>query len=59
MEAAFRQYQGWGDTPVDIHRLVAASHYLAAHSPTIRSQAQIYQIAYQLHWGDRLREQTE
>lgn len=59
MEAAFRQYQGWGDTPVGIHGLVAAARYLAAHSPTIRSQAQTYQMAYQLHRGDRLFEQTE
>ena len=59
MEAAFRQYQGWGDTPVGMHGLVAAARYLAAHSPTIRSQAQTYQMAYQLHRGDRLFEQTE
>ncbi len=59
MEAAFRQYDGWGGTPVGIHGLVAAARYLAAHSPTIRSQAQTYQMAYQLHRGDRLFEQTE
>ena len=45
--------------PVGIHGLVAAVRYLAAHSPTIRSQAQTYQMAYQLHRGDRLFEQME
>jgi nitrite reductase/ring-hydroxylating ferredoxin subunit len=59
MEAAFRQFDRWGNTSVGIHGLVAAARYLAAHSPTIRSQAQTYQMAYQLHRGDRLFEQTE
>ena len=59
MEAAFRQYAGWGNTPAGIHGLVAAARYLAAHSPTIRSQTQTYQMAVQLHRGDRLFESAE
>ncbi|MEH2436355.1 MAG: Rieske (2Fe-2S) protein [Nostoc sp.] len=58
IEAAFRQYSLLGDTPAGIHVLVAAARYLAAHSPTMRSQAQTYQIAYRLHESDRLFEET-
>ncbi|MEH2359875.1 Rieske (2Fe-2S) protein [Nostoc sp.] len=58
IEAAFRQYSLLGDTPAGIHVLVAAARYLAAHSPTMRSQAQTYQIAYRLHKGDRLFEES-
>lgn len=57
IEAAFRQYSLLGNTEAGIHILVAASRYLAAHSPTIRSQAQTYQIAQRLHQGDRLFEE--
>ncbi len=58
IEAAFRQYSLWGNTPTGINILVAASRYLAAHAPTMRSQGQTYQIAYRLHRGDRLFEDT-
>jgi nitrite reductase/ring-hydroxylating ferredoxin subunit len=58
IEAAFRQYSLFGKTPVGIHILVAASRYLAAHSPTMRSQGQTYQIAERLHKGDRLFEES-
>lgn len=58
MEAAFRQYSLWGNTPTGINILVAASRYLAAHAPTMRSQGQTYQMAYRLHRGDRLFENT-
>ncbi|BAZ22711.1 Rieske [2Fe-2S] domain-containing protein [Kalymmatonema gypsitolerans NIES-4073] len=54
VEAAFRQYSFLGETPAGIHVLIAAARYLAAHSPTMRSQVQTYQIAYRLHKGDRL-----
>ncbi|GAB1541000.1 hypothetical protein NUACC21_36690 [Scytonema sp. NUACC21] len=54
IEAAFRQYSLLGQNPAGIHVLVAAARYLAAHSPTMRSQAQTYQMAYRLHRGDRL-----
>ncbi|BAZ02678.1 Rieske [2Fe-2S] domain-containing protein [Tolypothrix tenuis PCC 7101] len=58
IEAAFRQYSLLGKTPAGIHILVAASRYLAAHSPTMRSQGQTYQIAERLHRGDRLFEES-
>ncbi|WP_226889613.1 hypothetical protein [Nostoc sp. MG11] len=58
MEAAFRQYSLLGETIAGIHVLVAASQYLAAHAPTMRSQGQTYQIAHRLHKGDRLFEES-
>ncbi|KAM3090395.1 Rieske (2Fe-2S) protein [Phormidesmis sp. 146-35] len=54
IEAAFRQYSQLGNAPAGINVLVAASRYLAAHTPTMRSQEQTYQMAYRLHRGDRL-----
>lgn len=54
IEAAFRQYSLLGPTTAGIHILVAATRYLAAHAPTMRSQEQTYQMAYRLHRGDRL-----
>ncbi len=54
MEAAFRQYSHLGNSIAGVNVLVAASRYLAAHTPTIRSQEQTYQMAYRLHRGDRL-----
>jgi nitrite reductase/ring-hydroxylating ferredoxin subunit len=58
IEAAFRQYSQLGNSPAGIHSLVAASRFLAAHTPTMRSQEQTYQMAYRLHRGDRLFETT-
>lgn len=52
--AAFLQYSLLGDTSIGVHVLVAAARYLASHSPTMRSQAQTYQMADRLHKGDRL-----
>jgi nitrite reductase/ring-hydroxylating ferredoxin subunit len=54
MEAAFRQYSQLGHSTAGINVLVAASRYLAAHTPTMRSQEQTYQMAYRLHRGDRV-----
>jgi nitrite reductase/ring-hydroxylating ferredoxin subunit len=54
IEAAFRQYYHLGHSPAGINVLVAASRYLAAHTPTMRSQEQTYQMACRLHRGDRL-----
>ena len=36
------------------HMLVAAARYLAAHSPTMRSQGRTYQIANQMYHGEHL-----
>lgn len=59
MEAAFRLYDQLADVPEGVHVLVATARYLAAHAPTMRSQEQTYQMAYRLHRGDRLFEETE
>lgn len=58
VEAAFRQYSLLGETAAGVHVLVAAARYLAAHAPTMRSQEQTYQMAYRLHRGDRLFEES-
>jgi nitrite reductase/ring-hydroxylating ferredoxin subunit len=57
VEAAFRQYSQVRGTDAGVHFLVATSRYQAAHSPTMRAQGQIYQIALKLHRGDRLFEE--
>jgi nitrite reductase/ring-hydroxylating ferredoxin subunit len=57
IEAAFRQYAGLRDTTVGAHVLVAATRYLAAHSPTMRSQGQTYDIARRLSRGEILYEE--
>jgi hypothetical protein len=54
IEAAFRQYTLQPDAAAKTHVLVAAARYLAAHSPTVRSQGQTYQIAQRLHRGEKL-----
>ena len=53
IEAAFRQAQLLQDDE-RVHVLIAATRYLAAHTPTVRAQGQTYDIAYRLHRGDRL-----
>jgi nitrite reductase/ring-hydroxylating ferredoxin subunit len=57
IEAAFRQYASLRDTKVGAHVLVAAARYLAAHSPTMRSQGQTYDIARRLSRGEILYEE--
>ncbi|NET34347.1 MAG: Rieske 2Fe-2S domain-containing protein [Cyanothece sp. SIO1E1] len=54
IEAAFCQYQRLRETKAGVHILVAATRYLAAHAPTMRSQGQTYQMAQRLHRGDRV-----
>jgi nitrite reductase/ring-hydroxylating ferredoxin subunit len=62
IEAAFRQYSllstdrdnnGNGNMTRAL-LLVAAARYIAAHSPTMRSQGHTYQIANQLYHGEHL-----
>ena len=56
IEAVFRQYslvstdddENNNNSTTRAHILVAAARYLAAHSPTMRSQGHTYQIANQL-----------
>jgi hypothetical protein len=60
MEAAYRQYSlldNEDNSSTRINILLAASRYLAAHSPTMRSQDRTYQIANQLHRGEELFEE--
>lgn len=57
VEAAFRQYARLRGTTVGAHVLVAAARYLAAHSPTMRSQGQTYDIARRLSRGEILYEE--
>ena len=57
VEAAFRQYTRLRDTAAGAHVLVAAARYLAAHSPTMRSQGQTYDIARRLSRGEILYEE--
>lgn len=59
IEAAFRLYTQLADPLEGVPVLVATARYLAAHAPTMRSQEQTYQMAYRLHRGDRLFEESE
>jgi nitrite reductase/ring-hydroxylating ferredoxin subunit len=55
-EGAYRQYSLLDKDGSNAARvnILAASRYLAAHSPTMRSQDRTYQIANQLHKGEQL-----
>jgi nitrite reductase/ring-hydroxylating ferredoxin subunit len=57
VEAAFHQYALLRGTAAGTHVLVAAARYLAAHSPTMRSQGQTYDIARRLSRGEIIYEE--
>jgi hypothetical protein len=57
IEAAFRQHILLRGSAAGTHVLVAAARYLAAHSPTMRSQGQTYDIARRLSRGEILYEE--
>ncbi len=60
IEAAFRQYSslpGEHNFAARVNIVVAAARYLAAHSPTMRSQCRTYQIARKLFHGEHLFEE--
>jgi hypothetical protein len=57
VEAAFSQYALLRGTTAGTHVLIAAARYLAAHSPTMRSQGQTYDIARRLSRGEILHEE--
>ena len=57
VEAAVSQYGRLRGTTAGVHVLVAAARYLAAHSPTMRSQGQTYDIARRLSRGEILYEE--
>jgi nitrite reductase/ring-hydroxylating ferredoxin subunit len=54
IEAAFRQHSILRGTPAAAHVLIATTRYLAAHAPTVRAQAQTYQIALRLNRGEHV-----
>ena len=54
IEAAVRQHSILKGTPAAAHILIATTRYLAAHSPTVRAQAQTYQIALRLNRGEHV-----
>ncbi|MGA9724298.1 MAG: hypothetical protein WBQ86_17695, partial [Candidatus Binatus sp.] len=54
IEAAIRQYSILEGTPAAAHLLIATTRYLAAHAPTVRAQAQTYQIALRLNRGEHV-----
>ncbi len=57
IEAAFQQFILLRGTPEGNQVLVAATRYLAAHAPTMRTQGQTYQISVRLYRGERLFEE--
>jgi nitrite reductase/ring-hydroxylating ferredoxin subunit len=57
IEAAFSQHALLCGTAAGTNVLVAAVRYLAAHSPTMRSQGQTYDIARRLSHGEVLHEE--
>lgn len=63
IEAAFGQWKSILQTKVSLldqsSILVAAARYLAAHSPTVRRQGQMFEIASRLHRGAKLYEGIE
>lgn len=58
VEAAVRQHSLIEDPEERSHLLIAATRYLAAHAPTVRSQGQTYSIAQRLHHGEQLFEEA-
>jgi nitrite reductase/ring-hydroxylating ferredoxin subunit len=53
-EAALRQYSHFAGTPAGDHILIGAARFLSAHSPTVRSTGQTFDIAARLHRGEAL-----
>lgn len=54
LEAGVAQFRDWGATREGRHILIAATRYLAAHSPTERSEVQTAVVAHKLARGERL-----
>jgi nitrite reductase/ring-hydroxylating ferredoxin subunit len=53
-EAALRQYSRFAGTQAGDHVLIGAARFLSAHSPTVRSTGQTFDIAARLHRGEAL-----
>ena len=56
LEAGVRQFHEWEGEECGRHVLVAVARFLAAHSPTERSQIQSASIARRLHHGGKIYE---
>jgi nitrite reductase/ring-hydroxylating ferredoxin subunit len=62
IEATCRQYNMVAQANLLVDRtsvLIAAARHLAAHSPTVRGQGQMFEIALRLHHGSKLYEGIE
>ena len=60
LEAGIHQFHEWpAESEQAHHILIAVARYLAAHSPTQRSQLQTATIALRLHRGDEIYEDEE
>jgi nitrite reductase/ring-hydroxylating ferredoxin subunit len=59
LEASIQQWKEWGNTNEGAHILIALARYLAAHSPTQRTQLQTAMIALRLHRGEILHEEND
>ena len=53
-EAGVRQYQHFAGRPEGDHILTGVARFLTAHSPTVRSRLQTFDIAARLHRGESL-----
>ena len=53
-EAGVRQYQRFAGRPEGDHILTGVARFLTAHSPTVRSRLQTFDIAARLHRGESL-----
>jgi hypothetical protein len=56
LEAGVQQYREWGHSVEGLHILIAVARYLAAHSPTERSQLQTATVDRRLQRGQSLHE---
>ncbi len=54
LEAGVAQFRAWGATREGARILIAVARYLAAHSPTERSEVQTAIVAHKLARGERL-----
>ena len=52
VDAAFKQFEERQRTESGRHVMIGLARFLAAHSPTPRSEGQTYQIALRLHRGE-------
>ena len=55
-EAGLRQYYNFKGSLIGAHILVGTARFLSAHSPTVRSRVQTYDIAAKLMRGEALHE---